>query len=116
MAALLPKAHESAKVVAVGGGKLGLEIAGTVIKDRKDRIDFLTDHGGVSVFDLKLDDLLRKPLAKKIKEGVQNAGLVLATSQEIDELCEADNISQARLQMDGVLSQLPRGSDDHCRG
>lgn len=109
MAALLPKAHESAKVVAVGGGKLGLEIAGRIIEDRKDRIAFLTDHAGVSVFDFKLDDLLRKPLAKKIKEGVQNASLVLVTSQEIDELCEADNISQARLQMDGVLSQLRRG-------
>src|SRR5207249_4327121 len=33
MAALLPKAHESAKVVAVGGGKLALEISGKVIKD-----------------------------------------------------------------------------------
>ena len=29
MAALLPRADQSAKVVAVGGGKLGLEIGGT---------------------------------------------------------------------------------------
>ena len=41
MAALLPKAGESAKVVAVGGGKLQLEIDGTIIKDCKDRIAFL---------------------------------------------------------------------------
>jgi hypothetical protein len=34
---------------------------------------------------------------------------VLVTSQEIDELCEADNIAQARLQMDGVLGHLRRG-------
>ena len=34
---------------------------------------------------------------------------MLITSQEIDELCEADNIAQARLQMDGVLSHLRRG-------
>src|SRR5208283_4856000 len=40
MAALLPGANESAKVVAVGGGKLALEIAGKVIKDRKDRVAF----------------------------------------------------------------------------
>jgi hypothetical protein len=109
MAALLPGADESAKVVSVGGGKLALEIAGVTIKDRKDRVAFLAQHAGVPVFDLKLDDLLRKPLPKKIKDGIAAAELVLVTSQEIDELCERDNIPQARLQMDGVLSQLRRG-------
>ena len=108
MAALLPKANESAKVVAVGGGKLALEIGGKVIKDRKDRVAFLKEHAGVSVFDAKLDDLLPKP-AKKVKDGIQSAQLILITSQEIDELGEADNMAQARLQMDGVLSHLRRG-------
>ena len=108
MAALLPRADQGAKVVPVGGGKLGLEIAGTVVKDRKDRIAFLKAHAGVSVFDAKLDDLLPKP-SKKVKDGIQAADLVLITSQEIDELCEADNITQARRQMDGVLSDLRRG-------
>jgi hypothetical protein len=108
MAALLPKAHEAAKVVGVGGGKLGLEIAGKVIKDRKDRVAFLKEHAGVSVFDAKLDDLLPKP-GKKVKDGIQNNQLILITSQEIDELGEADNMAQARLQIDGVLSHLRRG-------
>jgi len=108
MAALLPKAHESAKVVGVGGGKLGLEIGGMVIKDRKDRVAFLKEHAGVSVFDAKLDDLLPKP-TKKVKDGIQNAQLILITSQEIDELGEQDNMAQARLQIDGVLSHLRRG-------
>jgi hypothetical protein len=108
MAALLPKAHQSAKVVAVGGGKLGLEVGGKVIKDRKDRVAFLKEHAGVPVFDCKLDDLLPKPKSK-VKDGIQNAKLVLVTSQEIDELSEADNIAQARLQMDGVLGHLRRG-------
>jgi len=108
MAALLPKAHESAKVVAVGGGKLALEIAGEVIKDRKDRVAFLKDHAGVSVSDAKLDDLLPKP-TKKVKDGIQYSALILITSQEIDELGEADNTAQARLQIDGVLTQLRRG-------
>jgi hypothetical protein len=44
-----------------------------------------------------------------VKDGIQSAELVLVTSQEIDELCEADNIAQARLQMDGVLGHLRRG-------
>lgn len=108
MASLLPKAHESAKVVAVGGGKLALEIEGKVIKDRKDRVAFLKEHAGVTVFDAKLDDLLPKP-AKKVKDGIQNAQLILITSQEIDELGEQDNMAQARLQIDGVLSHLRRG-------
>lgn len=108
MAALLPKAHESAKVVSVGGGKLALEIGGKIIKDRKDRVAFLKEHAGVKVFDAKLDDLLPKP-GKKVKDGIQNNDLILITSQEIDELGEADNMSQARLQIDGVLSHLRRG-------
>lgn len=108
MAALLPKAHESAKVVSAGGGKLALEIHGKVIKDRKDRVAFLKEHAGVSVFDAKLDDLLPKP-GKKVKDGIQNNQLILITSQEIDELGEADNVAQARLQIDGVLGHLRRG-------
>ena len=108
MAALLPRANESAKVVTVGGGKLALEICGKVIKDRKDRVAFLKDNAGVSVFDAKLEDLLPKP-TKKVKDGIQNSQLILITSQEIDELGEADNVAQARLQIDGVLGQLRRG-------
>jgi hypothetical protein len=108
MAALLPKAHESAKVVGLGGGKLGLEIAGKIIKDRKDRVAFLKEHAGVPVFDAKLEDLLPKA-GKKVKDGIQGAQLILITSQEIDELGEADNIAQARLQIDSVLGFLRRG-------
>ena len=108
MAALLPGAHTEAKVVTAGGGKLALEISGTVVKDRKDRVTFLKKHAGVAVFDAKLDGLLPKP-SKKVREGIANAQLILVTSQEIDELCEKDNITQARRQMDGVLNDLRRG-------
>jgi hypothetical protein len=108
MASLVPRADQGVKVVPVGGGKLGLEVAGTVLKDRKDRIAFLKTHAGVSVYDAKLDDLLPKP-TKKVRDGIQGADLILITSQEIDELCEADNITQARRQMDEVLNDLRRG-------
>ena len=107
MAALLPRANQGATVIPVGNGKLALEVAGTIIKDRKDRIAFLKAHAGVQVIDAKLDDLL-KP-TKKLKDSIGSADLVLITSQEIDELCEADNITQARRQMDGVLKDLRRG-------
>lgn len=108
MAALLPKAHQSARVVSAGGGKLALEIDGRVIRDRRERVAFLKEHAGVSVFDARLEDLLPKP-SKKIRDGLQAAGLLLITSQEIDELGEADNLAQARLQIDGVLNHLRRG-------
>jgi hypothetical protein len=108
MAALLPKAHESAKVVGVGGGKLGVEIAGQVMRNRNDRVAFLKQYAGVLVFDAKLEDLLPKP-SKKIKDGIQNNQLILITSQEIDELGEGDNLAQARLQIEGVLGYLRRG-------
>jgi hypothetical protein len=108
MASLLPKAHESAKVVSIGGGKLAVEIAGKVIKDRKDRMAFMKEHAGVSVFEAKLEDLLPKP-SKKVKDGIQSNDLILITSQEIDELGESGNTTQARLQLDGVLGHLRRG-------
>lgn len=108
MASLVPRTDQGVKVVPVGGGKLGLEVAGTVLKDRKDRTGLLKTHAGVPVYEAKLDDLLPRP-SKKVRDGIQGADLVLITSQEIDELCEADNITQARRQMDGVLNDLRRG-------
>ncbi len=108
MAALLPGAHGNARIVTGAAGKLALEINGTVIKDRKDRLAFLKNHAGVEVFDVKLDNLLPRP-SKKVREGIENAQLILVTSQEIDELCEQDNVAQARRQMDGVLNDLRRG-------
>ncbi len=108
MAALLPRAGKSAKVIPVGGGKLGMQIDRTVIKDRKERIAFLKENAGVPVFDAKLDDLLPKP-TKRVKDGIPAAQLILITSQEIDELGEADNFNQARRHMDGVLNDLRRG-------
>lgn len=65
MAALLPKAGESVRVVAVNVGKLGLEIGGTVLKDRKGRIAFLKEHVGVPVFDAPAG----RPVAQAIQEG-----------------------------------------------
>lgn len=108
MASLLPKAHESLKVVGAGGGKLAVEINGKIIKDRKDRVAYLKENASVSVFDAKLEDLLPKP-SKKVRDGIQANQLILITSQEIDELGEADNMAQARLQIDEVLGQLRRG-------
>jgi hypothetical protein len=109
MATLLPGADVSAKVVSAGSsGKLALDVDGVVVKSRKDRVTLLTQRAGVSVFETKLDNLLPKP-SKKTQEGIATTELILVTSQEIDELCEQDNITQARRQLDGVLNDLRRG-------
>jgi hypothetical protein len=63
-------------------------------------------------FDTKLESLLPKR-SKKAREGVADARLILVTSQEIDELCEQDDISQARGQMDG---EVERGKDLQAAG
>ncbi len=107
MASLLPKAS-SGKVVAGAKGKLALDINDTAIRERKDRIEFLKQSAYVDVYEAKLEDLLPKP-AKRIREGITGARLVLITSQEIDELCERGNVVQARRQMDGILVDLRRG-------
>jgi PglZ domain len=108
MAALLPGAHTSATVVPVGASKLGLNINGTILKDRAGRVKFLQDNAGKPIFEAKLDDLLPSP-KKKIRDGIQNADLILITSQEIDAIGEGDNIRFARMTMDNILHELRRG-------
>lgn len=109
MAALLPNAdaEPTASIVSVGNGKLGLKMGGTIIKDRKGRVDYLTAHAGVTVFAARLDELLPKP-GKKVQQGIASADLILVTSQEIDQLCEGDNIHLARRTMDEILHELRR--------
>ncbi len=107
MAALLPGAQESVTVVSLGESKLALEINGTMLKDRKGRVNFFKANAGVEAFDARLDDLFPSP-KKKVREGIRGADLILITSQEIDALCEEDNVPLARQTMDDFLHQLHR--------
>ncbi len=107
MAALLPNAEQTASIVSVGSGKLALKLGETILKDRKSRVDYLTAHAGVAVFAARLDELLPKP-GKKTQQALAAADLVLITSQEIDQLCEGDNIHLARRTMDEILHELRR--------
>jgi len=107
MAALLPGTEREVVAAGAGTGKLALKIDGAVVRDRKERIAHLRNKGGVDFFDVKLEDLLPKP-KRKVEEGVRQAQLVLLTSQEIDALCEGDNVPLARRTMDEILHQLHR--------
>jgi hypothetical protein len=107
MAALLPDAEDAFGLRVTGPGQIGVEMGGTLLRDRKDRINYLRAKSGVKVFDAKLEDLLPKP-KKKTQQGIEDADLVFITSQEIDALCEGDNIPMARRFMDEILHDLRR--------
>ena len=107
MAALLPGEEKRVVPSPAGEGKLALDVDGTIIKDRKDRVSYLKKKSGVDFFDVKLEDLLPSP-KKKVEEGIRAARLILVTSQEIDALCEGDNVPLARRTMDEVLHLLHR--------
>jgi hypothetical protein len=107
MASLLPGAKEC-KVVPAGEGRLALEIGGTMIKSRPDRMRYLegfAKNSGLKFFECLLDDLLPKP-KNSISKDIIEADLIVVTSQEIDELCESDNLSLARSSMGDLLRRL----------
>jgi len=106
MASLLPGAS-AGLVIKAAEGKLGLQIDGTILRDRADRVRFLKDKTGAKFFEGDLDSLLPKPL-RAISKAIQDADLILITSQEIDNLCESDNISFARTFMNELLSRLQK--------
>src|SRR5205823_4892971 len=77
MAALLPIEQEPISVVAVGEGKLALDIYGMRIKDRRDRVNYLQRYAGtgVKVFETKLEDILPRP-GRRVREGITSADIV----------------------------------------
>lgn len=106
MASLLPGAS-AGLVIKAAEGKLALQIDGTILRDRADRVRFLKDKTGAKFFEGDLDSLLPKPV-RAISKAIQDADLILITSQEIDNLCESDNLSFARTFMNELLSRLQK--------
>ncbi len=107
MAALLPGKEKCVTASTAREGKVALTLDGAVVRDRKERVGFLRSNADVEVLDIKLEDLLPKP-KKKLEEAIRNAQLILMTSQEIDSLCEGDNVPFARTRMDSILHDLNR--------
>ncbi len=106
MAALLP-GEEKSLAAANRAGKVVLMVDGIAVGDRRERVRIFQSKLEVPLAVLKLEELLPKP-KKKLAEGIRNAGMVLMTSQEIDELCEGDNVHLARTRMDSILHDLHR--------
>lgn len=108
MAALLPRAHEGAELVPVGGGKLGLRIGASLLRNRKERLEYLATAAGVSAYATRLEALL--PPSKKVRDAIDAADLIVVTAtDELDGLCETGNVPMARRLMDDVLRQIRRG-------
>lgn len=106
MAALIMMRDAQPALVSLGGGKLALEIDGKILKDRTSRLDYLAEQIKGRMYTLKLGDLVHP--SNSVREGIQNADLVLVTSQEIDEFAENAELYQARRYMDDVLHTLRR--------
>jgi len=113
MAACLPGTEAGIRVVPVAPGKLALEIGGTGLKTREDRVRWLSEHVTLAssgepatVVETKLQMLLGS--SRKLLTDIKRADLILVTSQEIDEVAESDNVALARRIMDDTLVQLQR--------
>lgn len=107
MAALMPGAEGEVRVVPAGEGKVGLQIGNTLLKDRQGRLAWLRKQVTEPLVITSLEEMLPKP-APALHSELQQAQLILVTSQEIDELAEGDNIRLARKVMDDVLADLAR--------
>lgn len=108
MAALMPGAEKGVALVAEGG-KLGLQVDGTVLVGSASRMTWLKSRaGGNWVEDIKLDSLISDS-ESKLKKGLEKKSLVVIRSQEIDAQGEEDNRSEARQAMSRVLKSLRRG-------
>ncbi len=108
MAALMREADEGMELVDVGGGRVGIVVGDTLLKDRASRVKhFLSQVPGRTVV-LKLNDLM-KPTKRRQQEIIE-ADMVLVTSQEIDRCGEeTEDEEEARQFMDSVLEKLRRG-------
>ena len=106
MAALLPGAEDGLTISEAAEGLIP-KIGDAILKDRKSRMDWLKAKMDRKTIDLKLEDVI-KP-RKKTKEEIEGAEFIVVTSQEIDEICEGDNIHLARKVMNDVLDELVRG-------
>lgn len=78
MASLLPGAS-AGQVIKAAEGKLALQIDGTIIRDRADRVRFLRDKAGAKLFEGDLDSLLPRPV-RAISKAIMDADLILITS------------------------------------
>jgi hypothetical protein len=107
MAALMPGADSGLELKASNKNDLEVSIGGRSIGDRASRVRLLSESARVPFAELKLDDVSGVP-RRSVRNQIESAQLVLVTSQEIDQLCESDNVGLARRIMDDIVAQIQR--------
>jgi hypothetical protein len=113
MAALMPAAPGAAAMAETAEGKLAVALDGCLLSSRAARIEYLKrcllpgpDGKPARVEDFKLDELLQPGQA--VRKRLEAADLAVVTSQEIDRLCESDDVALARKVMEGLLENISR--------
>ena len=106
MAALLPDA-ESGLEVGEEGPSMSVAIRGKALRDRAARLEWISERAGFPAVCMKLSEVLKHSSRKK--KDLQNAQLVVVTSQEIDRRGEeAEDDDEVRRYMDEVLEKIGR--------
>lgn len=105
MAALMPNAEKGMELVESAGGKTAVNLGSATLKDRTSRVKYFEESVGKNVASFKLNELI-KP-SKKMLAKIQEADVILVTSQEIDRWAEeAEDEQEARVFMQEVLDKL----------
>jgi hypothetical protein len=105
MAALMPGAENGMELQESAGGKMTISLGSSMLKDRPSRIKYFGESVGKKVASLRLNELI-KP-SKKVVTTIQEADVMLVTSQEIDRWAEeAEDEQEARVFMQEVLDKL----------
>lgn len=105
MAALMPGSEKGLELLQTVGGKIAVGIGSSLLKDRPSRLKYLEESLEKKLLVCKLSELI-KP-SKKCQNQIQEAALVVVTSQEIDRWGEeAGDEEEVRVYMDEVLDKL----------
>jgi PglZ domain len=106
MASLLPGADRDFRIVEAGRSKLGVELDGARLSTREERLTYLGARcdGMVAVW---IDDMLPHPRPALDKQ-LKSASLIVATSRDIDQLCESGMTRLARQTMGALLRDITR--------
>lgn len=106
MAALMPGAEDGVRLEAGRDDKLGLSLKGTLLRNRRERVEYL-QRAVPGVVVLKLGDVV--PGKRAVRDQIAAASLLVVTvTDELDGLGDGVNAEMARRLMDDVLLQLRR--------
>jgi hypothetical protein len=105
MAALMPTAEKGLELQESTGGKMSISLGSSILKDRPSRVKYFGESVGKKIASFRLNELI-KP-SKRVVAAIQEAVVILVTSQEIDRWAEeAEDEQEARVFMQEVLDKL----------